>query len=114
MSGYVVKVRGAVGSAKVREYVCDHCGRFEERVPDPPPDTVTCPECLEQAERVTSAVSMHTQFVVTASRGPNDKIPKGSPDFMKLGEGQSRKEWREERRRFWREHDYKRRKAALE
>jgi hypothetical protein len=42
------------------------------------------------------------------------KPPAGSPDFMKLGEGQNRKEWKAERRAFWREHDYKRRKEAIE
>lgn len=113
-AGYTVRIRGAIGSPKQREYVCDHCGRFEELVPDPPPDSIACPECLQQANRVTSAPPVHTQFAISVSRGPSVKPPKGSPDFMKLGEGQSRKEWKAERKKFWRDHDYKRRKEALE
>lgn len=113
-AGYVVKVRGAIGSAKQREYVCFQCGRFEALIADPPPDQVACPECEWPADRVVSTPPVHTQFAISVSRGPSVKPPPGSPDFMKLGEGQSRAEWKAERRKFWRDHDYKRRKAALE
>ena len=111
---YTVRIRGAIGSAKQREYVCFQCGRFETLIPDPPPDTLACPECEWPADRVQTAAPVHTQFAVTVSRGPSVKPPKGSPDYMKLGEGQSRKDWKAERARVWREHDYKQRKGALE
>jgi hypothetical protein len=106
---YTVRIRGAVGSAKQREYVC-----FEALIADPPPDAIPCPECEWPADRLVSAPPVHTQFAISVSRGPSVKPPPSSPDYMALGEGKSRKEFREERRKFWRDHDYKRRRGALE
>lgn len=109
MSGYTVKIRGAVGSAKQREYLCDQCGRFDHLVADPPPDAIDCPACGTRSERLVSAPPVHTQFVVSATQGKSAPKPHHlSLDTRPLGEGQKFSEWKQERAKLW-EADRKRR-----
>jgi len=116
MSGYTVKVRGAGARYVSRDYACPEHGTFdalvernhaEERVPQP------CPECSAPSEQVISAPPVHTQFVVSATRGPSSKPPPGAPDFRPLAEGQKLSEWRKERAKVHREDRLKRMKELL-
>lgn len=114
MSGYVLKLRGAVGVAKLREFDCDEHGLFEERVPDPGEST-PCPLCGAVAARVASSPAVHTKYVVSVTRGkPEPKPHHMSMDTRSLGEGQGYDEWRAARRAKWAEHDRRERKAVRE
>jgi hypothetical protein len=113
VSGYTVRVRGAIGQAKAREYVCFQCGRFDAVVTDPPPDFMTCPTCEWPADRLVSAPPVHTQFVVSAVQGKREAKPhRMSMDTRSMGEGQTYGEWKAGRRKMWREHDEKKRRDA--
>lgn len=120
------------------DFRCPVHGVFEQ-IADRDADEVPCP-VIEQDNMVTTAVDADAGTIevadlfsqgrpcglpspwspsavfgrmqeVTATRGKSD--PKPHPmamDTMELGEGRSYNDWKKERRKRWREHDYKRRK----
>ena len=54
-----------------------------------------------------TAPAVHTAFVVSASRGKSDPAPSRlATDTRPLMEGQRYSEWREGRKKVWREHDH--------
>jgi hypothetical protein len=102
MSGYTVKVRGAVGSKKLREYACEEHGRFEELVGEPAPAEQPCPECGASSSSADTSPAVHTKFVVSVSRGKSDPKPhRLAMDLRNLGEGQPHHEWKDERAKLW-------------
>jgi hypothetical protein len=111
MSGYTVKLRGAVGSAKLREFDCAEHGMFEERVVDPG-ESSPCPLCGAEAARVDSAPAVHTQFVVSATQGKSEPKPhRMSMDTRPLAEGQRFLDWKKDRKKLWEE---KRKERVME
>lgn len=113
---FTIRIRGAGGTID-HEYLCDTHGRFVASVSRADcPDSVQCPTCgLGSPWSPSSSPAVHTQFVVTASRGKND--PKPTPQSMDtrpLAEGQSYTEWRKERKKMWEVERHKRVKELLE
>jgi hypothetical protein len=115
---FTIKVRTSPGSLITADYDCPVHGRFEVRAPrddqGDPPATQPCPA---RSRRFSSlpcglasywrpgAPAVHTQFVVTASRGPAEAKPHPEAmDTRPLAEGRknefrrARKKLREERR----------------
>jgi hypothetical protein len=114
---FTIRIRGAAGEGTVRhDFLCEACGRFEIDVPRAEtPDVVPCPACGAPSPwSPSSAPAVHTQFVVSTSRGKNDPKPHPlSMDLRNLGEGQKYREWKRERSKLWQGERHKRRKEYL-
>jgi len=121
---FVIKVRGGTGLV-LAEYLCPEHGRFEllvERdVNGDPPAEQPCPViappadavCWESSPWTISAPAVHTQFVVTASKGKS--APKPHPysmDTRMLAEGR-RNDFRTQRKKIREELRHKRVKELL-
>lgn len=106
------------------DFICPIHGRFEAMV-DPDAEFAPCPApyepvtvglpkflaCGEPSPWSPSPIAVHTAFVVSATRGKSDPPPhKLATDTRALGEGQSYSEWRAQRKKLWRDHDYRVRK----
>lgn len=137
---FVVKVRGA-GQWKLESYRCPTHGVFEATVEKDAngntPDAQPCPiidtldewvefngllevttreraECGRLSPWTISAPQVHTQFVISATRGRSDPKPHANAmDTRLIAEGR-RKEFREQRKRVREEARHARVKALLE
>ena len=122
---FTIKVRGG-GGPMLAEYRCPIHGVFELVVTrdangDPPaeqpcPADLPCvigPDCGLPSPWTISAPAVHTQFVITASKGRND--PKPHPkamDTRMLAEGR-KNEFRKQRKKIREEERHKRVKELL-
>ena len=76
----------------------------------PGPVQLTAERCNASSPWTPSPVFGRMQLV-TASQGKSDPKPhKMSMDLREVGEGRSLNDWKKERRKMWRDHDYKKRK----
>jgi hypothetical protein len=121
---FTIKVRGGTGLV-LAEYLCPLHGRFELLVErdangDPPAEQA-CPAivppadavCWESSPWTISAPAVHTQFVVTASKGKN--APKPHPramDQRMLAEGR-KNDFRKQRKKIKEEERHARVKRLL-
>lgn len=93
------------------EFSCPACGRFESLVHRPAPPSVKH-DCGEVAGRAISAVKSKTCWASAATRGKPDPAPRPTAtDTIPLGEGMPRRDWKEARRKVWRDHDRIKRRA---
>lgn len=126
---FVIKVRGGTGLV-LAEYLCPLHGRFELLVErdanGDPPDSTYCQapadfviegdlagRCGEVSPWTISAPAVHTQFVITASRGKN--APKPHPkamDTRMLAEGR-KNDFRKQRKKIKEEERHQRVKRLL-
>lgn len=111
---FTIRIRGA-SSLVSREYLCPTHGVFDDLVTSPPPEEHACPACGTPSSRSVSAPAVHTQFVVSGSRGKNDAKPHHrSMDTRPLAEGMPLSEWKRERAKVWDEVRHERIKKMLE
>lgn len=90
------------------DFLCPEHGRFE--LLSDVADEVPCPTCGVSSPWAPSPVFGRVQLV-TATRGKYEKPPTPQHlDTFALGEGQRYSEWRAERKKMWRDHDYRIRK----
>jgi len=90
----------------VVEYLCPACGiRIESLEARPPRDVIE--HCFQEAPRVLSATYGHVDHVSvsTSSSGSSEKPP-DSMSTVKMGDGQSREEFKAERKRHWQNKDF--------
>jgi len=137
---FVIKVRSSPGSLITVDFECPVHGRFEARVPrgedGDPPATWPCPSLAWTTRRAKAisrsvaeryvgypcglvaywrpgAPAVHTQFVISAHRGPGDAKPHPEAmDTRPLAEGR-RNEFRRARKKLREERRHKRVKELL-
>jgi hypothetical protein len=131
---FVIKQRGSRGGFTLAEYLCPEHGRFEALVErdenNDPPGTAKCPRvvqlvavaeneysevaCSHISTWTISAPQVHTQFVITASRGKSDPKPHKDAMYTRmLAEGR-KNEFRKQRKKIKEERRHARVKALLE
>lgn len=114
---FVIKTRGAAARITTSDYHCPEHGRFELTVERDAsgeiPEHMPCAECGASSERVFGGAAVHTQFVISATRGRNDPKPhKYAMDTRKLAEGR-KNEYRAERKKIREELRHQRVKDLL-
>lgn len=113
-TGFTIRLRGAPPALVCREFLCLEHGTFDT-LADPRSTCHPCPECDATCDRAMSAPAVHTQFVVSVTRGKDDPKPHArSMDTRALAEGQSLAEWKKERAKVWEADRRERVKKALE
>lgn len=127
MTGFTIKVRGALSGTVTAEYRCPVHGVFEAEVergpdgeaPDQAPCLVPVDEfpfglCYEPSPwTITSAPGMSVSRF-SCARGRSDG-PRMATDMdtRAMGEGMSREEWKQGRAKVWRDVDYRATKEFL-
>ena len=90
------------------DYQCRECGKlFESLELRPPRDEVPCCLDVPSADKVLSAVTGYCNGVTTTSStsGQTEKPP-DSMSTVKMADGQTRSEFKEERRKHWQNRDF--------
>lgn len=87
------------------EYTCGSCGlrveSLESRSSPSPSVSCPCPSCPGTAERVISAPKVGTVWATAVTRGKSDERPSpGYLDTRGMADGQTRREWKAERRKY--------------
>jgi hypothetical protein len=101
MEGFTIKLRGAPPSLVARDYLCSTCGPFDSLQP-PELLVADCPRCGQASERIDSAPAVHTQFVVSVTRGKDDPKPHHlAMDTRSISEGQTHADWKKDRAKLW-------------
>lgn len=125
---FTIKIRGGTGLV-LAEYLCPEHGRFELLVErdakGDPPDSAPCQErvgvggiaypsrCCASSPWTISAPAVHTQFVITASKGKNASKPHPKAmDTRMLAEGR-KNDYRRQRKKIKEEERHARVKRLL-
>lgn len=95
------------------EYICVAGHRsesLEERAR--PSRIIPCETCNTPAVRCISAVKSRTVWACAGAKGKPDPAPcPTATNTIPMGEGQSRKAWKADRAKIWRDYDRARRRA---
>jgi hypothetical protein len=105
---FSIKVRGARGLV-LADFRCPEHSVFEA-LADRDADAIACPACGASSPWSPAAVFGRVQLVSAVQGKAAPKPHKMSLDLRDVGEGRSLNDWKKERRKAWRDHDYKRRK----
>lgn len=94
------------------EFECPACGRVESLERRPAPGAVECPDCGARATSCISAPKTKTCWASAGTMGKPEPPPRPTAtNTIPLGEGMRHSEWKAQRQRVWRDHDFSKRKS---